>query len=97
MLESGAFLEFDTIGRFKYHSDEQEIELFRRHIADGFGRQLLFSLDTTRARLSAYGPTEVGLDYIHRVFLGKMRQAGITEEQIRQISAENPRRALAGM
>ena len=96
ILESGAFLEFDTIGRFKYHSDERELEIFRKHIEDGFGRQLLFSLDTTRARLASYGKTEIGLDYICRVFLRKMRDAGITEEEIRRIAVENPRRALTG-
>ena len=96
ILESGAFLEFDTIGRFKYHSDETEIGIFRKHLADGFEKQLLFSLDTTRARLSSYGKTEVGLDYIQRVFLKEMREAGITDEQIRLIAVENPRRALTG-
>ncbi|MBR2562682.1 MAG: hypothetical protein IKE31_11130, partial [Eubacterium sp.] len=68
-----------------------------QHITDGFGKQLLFSLDTTRARLAAYGPTEIGLDYILRVFLDKMQKAGITKEQIYDISVQNPVRALAGV
>ena len=97
ILKSGAFLEFDTIGRFKYHSDEKEVAIFQQHITDGFGKQLLFSLDTTRARLAAYGPTEIGLDYILRVFLDKMQKAGITKEQIYDISVQNPVRALAGV
>ena len=97
VLESGAYLEFDTIGRFKYHSDGEEIRIFRQHIADGFGKQLLFSLDTTRARLAAYGPTEIGLDYILRVFLNTMQEAGITKEQIYDISVQNPVRALTGV
>ena len=96
ILEAGAFLEFDTIGRFKYHSDEEEIRIFQRHIGDGFGKQLLFSLDTTRARMAAYGPTEIGLDYIHRVFIPLMKRSGITQEQIGDIARNNPLRALAG-
>lgn len=97
ILEAGAFLEFDTIGRFKYHSDERETEIIKHHIDEGFVGQLLFSLDTTRTRLAAYGPTETGLDYILRVFIGKMLDAGITKEEIRRISTVNPVRALTGV
>ena len=54
VLDSGISLEFDTIGRFKYHSDEKELELMRFILDRGGGDQLLFSLDTTRSRLKAY-------------------------------------------
>ena len=96
ILETGAFLEFDTIGRYKYHSDEEEIRIFKKHIGGGFGKQLLFSLDTTRTRLSAYGPTEIGLDYIRRVFVPLMEKNGVTPEQIGDIMRGNPLRALVG-
>ena len=97
ILKAGAFLEYDTIGRFKYHSDAKELGLIRKMCKEGFADQLLFSLDTTRQRLRAYTPeTEVGLDYILKRFLPAMRQAGISEEIIRKISRENPVRALTG-
>lgn len=96
ILRAGAYLEFDTIGRFKYHSDEEEIRIFQRLLDAGFEKQLLFSLDTTRARMKAYDPAGIGLDYILRVFIPKMLSAGITKEQIRLISEENAVRALVG-
>lgn len=89
LLELGFFLEFDTIGRPKYHSDEIEIELFKSHIRSGYARQLLFSLDTTRARMRAYTPGAVGLDYILRRFIPQMLAAGISKRDIGLISHDN--------
>ena len=95
LLSQGIYLEFDTIGRFKYHSDEHEIQIFFHLIRCGFEDQLLFSLDTTRARMRHYTPDGIGLDYILRVFLPKMREAGIPESAINKISGENSRKALS--
>ena len=89
VLDAGVYLEFDTIGRFKYHSDEQEIALFQTLLDQGYEDQLLFSLDTTRERLKAYNPDGVGLDYILKTFCPAMRNAGISEEQIEKISNKN--------
>ena len=96
ILEKGSYLEFDTIGRFKYHSDERELEMIREHLRAGFGGRLLYALDTTRARLKAYDPSAVGLDYILTCFNEKMRRAGISDAEIRQIAVETPRELLAG-
>lgn len=95
ILKTGITLEFDTIGRFKYHSDREELELIKKILRWGYEGQLLFSLDTTRVRLKSYDPKAVGLDYILETFLPAMREYGITEEQIQKISAENPRRILS--
>ncbi|MEG0108071.1 MAG: phosphotriesterase [Lachnospiraceae bacterium] len=94
LLQEGVFLEFDTIGRFKYHSDEQEIELFNQLIHFGYIKQLLFSLDSTRTRLKAYSPDAIGLDYILTTFIPQMKACGITSEQIDFISTRNPICAL---
>lgn len=95
VARQGVFLEFDTIGRFKYHSDEHEIELMKDLIQAGYEDNLLFSLDTTRARLKSYCPGAVGLDYILNVFIDKLKEAGVTDSQIRKISNQNCIRALA--
>ena len=95
VLKAGISLEFDTIGRFKYHSDEKELELFRQVLDYGGEDQLLFSLDTTRSRLKEYEPEAVGLTYILDSFLPFMQRSGITESQIRKIAWENPARILA--
>lgn len=95
VLDAGISLEFDTIGRFKYHSDEAELDLIKGLLDQGYEDQILFSLDTTRARLKAYEPSAVGLTYILKTFLPKMRNAGVTENQIQKISIANPRKILA--
>lgn len=89
VLEQGVTLEFDTIGRFKYHDDASEVELIRTLLEKGYENQLLFSLDTTAARLKSYTPDAIGLDYILNTFVPALRDAGVTEEQIRKISHEN--------
>ncbi len=94
VLRHGVYLEFDTIGRFKYHSDQHEAEIFKKLLDAGFEDQLLFSLDTTRERMRAYHPQGVGLDYILNTFLATLKAAGVTEEQIQKISRDNCIRAL---
>lgn len=94
-VAAGVFAEFDTIGRFKYHSDEYEIELMKALIAEGYQEQLLCSLDTTRERLKSYTPDAVGLDYILKTFLPLMQNSGIEEQHIHQFFYENCARALA--
>lgn len=94
VLRGGVTLEFDTIGRFRYHSDEEELRLVKRILAEN-EEQLLMSLDTTRARLKSYCEDAAGLTYILEVFLPMMRQEGISESQLNKIFYENPGRILA--
>ncbi len=94
IASEGAFLEYDTIGRFKYHSDEQELTIISEMLKSGYENQLLFSLDTTAARMKAYSPDAIGLDYILSTFLSKMRNEGISDTQIRKISHDNCIKAL---
>lgn len=89
LLKEGVFLEYDTIGRFKYHSDAREIEIFTSMLHEGYEDQILFSLDTTRARLKTYDPDAVGLDYLLTTFIPFMKENGITSEQINKISHAN--------
>jgi len=92
---AGCYLEYDTIGRFKYHSDEEELTYFQLLKKERLLGQLLFSLDTTRLRLKAYsGPGAVGLDYILRCFVPLMRRHGFADSEIRQIAVLNPQSAL---
>ena len=94
LLAAGAYLEYDTIGRFKYHSDERELEIIKHMVDRGYQNQLLFSLDTTRERLKRYTPEGIGLTYIRDVFLQKMIEAGLPIEVIDDISINNCRAAL---
>ncbi|MDD2957777.1 MAG: phosphotriesterase [Lachnospiraceae bacterium] len=94
VASTGAYLEYDTIGRFKYHSDEREIEIIRHMCSQGYEDRLLFSLDTTRARLASYGGS-LGLVYLIDSFLPKMAAAGIPEEKAEQMIRRNSAKAFA--
>lgn len=89
VAERGAYLEYDTIAREKYHSDEKEINIIQAVLEKGLEDRLLIGLDTTRNRLSGYGGFP-GLDYIGTGFIPKMKAAGIHEDSIRRFFVENP-------
>jgi phosphotriesterase-related protein len=91
---AGAWLELDTIGRFKYHSDESEMDMIRYLHDHGLGGRILLGLDTTRTRMRSYGGG-IGLDYIHASFFPLLRQNGFQEPQLRLMIAGNPAKALA--
>jgi 5-phospho-D-xylono-1,4-lactonase len=94
VAKTGAFLEYDTINRLKYHSNEMEIKLIIHMIENGFVNQLLFSLDTTAKRLKNYGAT-FGLDFILTEFVKMLDDFGVAKETIQNIMVQNPKLALA--
>jgi len=94
LAQRGAYLEYDTIARFKYHDDMREIEIWRHMLSAGLAGQILASLDVTRERLACYGGV-TGLDYILRTFLPQALQSGVTPEQAEQVFVVNPARVFA--
>ncbi|MCT4597972.1 MAG: hypothetical protein N4A50_08885 [Vallitalea sp.] len=94
VARKGVYLQYDTIGRFKYHSDEEEIKFIKDMCNRGFENNILLGLDTTRARLLSYGG-EIGLSYIKTCFIKKMLINGISQQQINKFLNENPRQALS--
>lgn len=94
IAKMGAFLEYDTIGRFKYHSDEKEITFLSALIAAGYENQILLGFDSTNERLKSYGGN-VGLDYILTTFLPNLKRHGICDETIKKITTSNPKMALS--
>lgn len=93
IARQGVFLDYDTIGRFQYHSDEEEIRLLQA--MEPFSGQILLSLDTTAARLLAYGG-QIGLAYLRGTFRGKLLDAGFSPEQIRRYNHDNCSRLFFG-
>ena len=89
VLGKGITLEFDTIGRFKYHDDESEVKLIMDLLNAGYEEQLLISLDTTRRHLTSYNPEGVGLCYILKTFIPMMRIGGMTDKQIAKVTHGN--------
>ena len=93
-LDAGISLEFDTIGRFRYHGDAEEAVLIKALLDLGYEDQILCSLDTTRERLKAYNPGGVGLTYLFTSFFPLLREHGVSQRQLDKISHDNIVRAF---
>lgn len=93
LAKLGVVLEYDTIGRYKYHSDKEEAAWIARMIKLGYGGNLLLGLDTTRARLKSYGG-EIGWLYIRESFIPLLHEAGITNQEINVMMVDNPAKAF---
>jgi phosphotriesterase-related protein len=94
IAKTGVYLDYDTIGRFKYHSDEAEIWLIQLMIAAGHLGQLMLALDTTAERFRSYGGS-IGLDYLLKQFLPAMRNQGISSRSCNQMLIHNPAKILS--
>ena len=94
LAKEGAWLEYDTIGRFKYHSDEEEVRIIRYMTDHGYAGRLLLSLDTTRKRLGAYGG-DIDLSYLIRQFIPCLEETGVTGDEIRLMTVTNPAAAFS--
>lgn len=90
---SGVFMEYDTITLFEFHDNDSEIRMLRHMIDKGFLNQILISTDPTADRLKNY-EGECGMDYILKTFVPELRKQGFTDQEILQITKENPKRAL---
>jgi phosphotriesterase-related protein len=95
MGRRGAWLEYDSIGSAQ-RPDEWFIERIQRLLDAGFGQRLLLSHDR-----GWYDPSQPdgGIPQpftpLVEVFLPKLRQAGVDEATIRQLTHTNPFQAYA--
>jgi predicted metal-dependent phosphotriesterase family hydrolase len=89
----GVFLDYDTIAREKYHSDEEEVALIKEMVTCGYGERIVLGMDTTRERLSAYGGA-VGLDYVLTEFRNTLVRAKISEQTVQIMLTKNPQHVL---
>jgi phosphotriesterase-related protein len=92
LADAGVFLEYDTIHREKYHSDEQELKLMEAMVQMGHISNLLLGLDTTNQRLRNYGAA-LGLDDILTRFRHLLAQR-IGDDLVNSIMIDNPKNAL---
>jgi phosphotriesterase-related protein len=93
VAQTGVYLEYDTIGRSKYHSDEEEVRHIVRMVEGGYEDQILLGLDITRGRMKSYGAS-IGLDYLATAFIPLLRRAGLPEKIIAKMTVGNPARAF---
>ena len=94
VANTGVFLEFDTIGRFKYHSDEVEARFLHYMVEKGFEDRILIGLDTTNERLKSYGG-QIGLDHIINQFIPLLKTIGLDDSVIQKFVYDNPMKALS--
>ncbi|HEY5586986.1 MAG TPA: phosphotriesterase [Ruminiclostridium sp.] len=93
IAKTGVYMEFDTIGRFKYHSDEEEAAFIIKMVEQGYEDKILIGLDTTRERLKSYGGA-IGLDYILTKFIPLLKSYGLSERIIEKFTIINPAKAF---
>ena len=98
ILQRGANLSIDRIGTTAFFSDEHWVEMVTSLIDKGYVDQIMLSHD---AAVFVYGLDIVSgekafddFTYISRVFLPKLKERGVGDEEIDTILHENPKRAL---
>jgi len=95
LAKSGVYLELDNIGKTKYYPDSLRIDMIKQLIDLGFIKQILLADDNGRQSYFASYGGGPGLDYVPKVFVRMMREAGISDKDIKQLTVFNPRTALA--
>jgi phosphotriesterase-related protein len=95
ILERGAYCAFDLIGWNELVPDEIRAKRIASLAALGYERQILLSTDTCRlSQLHRFGGR--GFDYLFTSFLPRLRESGVTQEQITAMLIEAPRSLLLG-
>lgn len=94
VASTGVYLELDTIGRIKYHSDDDEARFIMGLLENGFEDRILLGLDTTRERMKSYGGS-IGLDYLHEAFFPLLRSYGVGDSHIYKFTVSNPAKAFS--
>jgi phosphotriesterase-related protein len=101
-LRRGAWVEYDGIGG-SIEGDEWHLELVRRVLDAGYGERVLVSQDVVGWRsgtasggnLDEQGRVRKRYGFLVEEFVPRLRGAGVSEETVRQLTVENPRRLLA--
>lgn len=94
ILQTGAYLQFDQIGKSEIYTDQQRADRIAELYRAGYGSQLLLSLDYGRkSLLSAYDGAP-GLPYMSEWFMVLLMESGLEATQIRELAIDNPARAL---
>jgi predicted metal-dependent phosphotriesterase family hydrolase len=97
IVERGATVEFDFLGMaftpLERHGEGRIVENLCQLLAGGHAERILLSQDVCHdSQLRRYGGN--GYTYLADTFLPRLREAGVSDDEIRQITVENPRRLL---
>lgn len=91
MARRGVYLEYDSIGNAP---DEKLVGLVVRMLEAGHLRRLLLSQDVC-GWIVGRPRNQRRFAYLVTDFLPKLREAGLSEEEVRTLVVENPRRLLS--
>ena len=97
IVERGAIVEFDFLGMaftpLERHGEGRLVDIVRELLARGHVERILLSQDVCHdSQLRRYGGN--GYTYLAETFLPRLRSAGVSDEEIRTMTVDNPRRLL---
>ena len=93
----GATVEFDFLGMsftpLERHGESRIVDNLRELLSRGHVKRILLSQDVCHdSQLRRYGGN--GYTYLAESFLPRLREAGVSEDEIRTITVDNPGRLL---
>ena len=89
MIELGAYVQFDTIGKNNYYTDEKRIAMLHAIRDRGLLSHVMLSMDITRrSHLKANGGN--GYDYLLTTFIPQLRQSGFSQADVDTLLRDNP-------
>ncbi|MGP1941032.1 phosphotriesterase-related protein [Citrobacter freundii] len=89
MIELGAYVQFDTIGKNNYYPDEKRIAMLHAIRDRGLLSHVMRSMDITRrSHLKANGGN--GYDYLLTTFIPQLRQSGFSQADVDMMLRDNP-------
>ena len=89
MIELGAYVQFDTIGKNNYYTDEKRIAMLHAIRDRGLLSHVMLSMDITRrSHLKANGGN--GYDYLLTTFIPQLRQSGFSQADVDTMLRDNP-------
>lgn len=89
MIDQGAYVQFDTIGKNSYYPDEKRVQMLTEIARRGQLDQVMLSMDITRrSHLKANGGP--GFDYLLTTFVPMLHEAGFSQADVDLMLRDNP-------
>ncbi|WP_213134115.1 phosphotriesterase-related protein [Citrobacter sp. FP75] len=89
MIDLGAYVQFDTIGKNSYYLDEKRIGMLHALRDRGLLNRVMLSMDITR-RSHLKGNGGNGYDYLLTTFIPQLRQSGFDQADVDTMLRDNP-------
>ena len=90
LIKEGVDVEFDTISKNNYMSDDVRVDMLKTIQDKGFIDKVFLSLDITRKSNMQY-MGGIGYSYIFDIFIPKLKEKGVTEDSIEKLLHLNPK------